>query len=220
MSETATAVAAQGVSVDYDGERRLHDVTLHVPAGRMVAVTGSAGAGKTTLLWALAGLVRPSTGSVMLGAQTRRRPANGALVVLMPQGDGLATVLSATENVLLPVLAAGVPPEEARSRAAEALEAVGLGEAGSQLAEELSGGQQQRVCVARGLARRGDVLLADEPTSAVDAANRALVMRLLRAEATRGAAVVVATHDPEAAAECDAELHLDDGHATWVRSLA
>jgi len=95
----------------------------------------------------------------------------------------------------------------------------GLSEAGGQLVEELSGGQQQRACVARGLARRGDVVLADEPTSAVDAANRALVMRLLRAEAERGAAVVVATHDPEAAAECDGELHLDDGRAEWVRPL-
>ena len=213
------AVAAQGVSVDYDGERRLYDVTLQVPSGRMLAVTGSAGAGKTTLLWALAGLVRPASGSVTTGGPTRRRHGNGSRVVLMPQGDGLAAVLSATENVLLPVLAAGVAAEEAAARTAAALEAVGLGEAGTQLVEELSGGQQQRVCVARGLARRGDVVLADEPTSAVDAANRAVVMRLLRGEAERGAAVVVATHDPEAAAGCDGELHLDDGRATWVRPL-
>ncbi|MFL6099185.1 MAG: ABC transporter ATP-binding protein [Actinomycetales bacterium] len=219
MSEAPMVIAADAVSVDYDGERRLHDVSLRVPAGRMLAITGSAGAGKTTLLWALAGLVSPAAGAVTAGGQRRRRHANGARIVLMPQGDGLAGVLSATENVVVPLLASGVPPREAQSRAATALEAVGLGEAGSQLVEELSGGQQQRVCVARGLARRGDVVLADEPTSAVDAANRGLVMELLRAEAGRGAAVVVATHDPEAAAACDGELHLDDGRASWVRPL-
>jgi putative ABC transport system ATP-binding protein len=219
MSDAVIVIAADAVSVDYDGERRLHEVSLRVPAGRMLAITGSAGAGKTTLLWALAGLVSPAAGAVTAGGQTRRRHANGTRIVLMPQGDGLAGVLSATENVVVPLLASGVAPDEAQARAAAALEAVGLGEAGSQLVEELSGGQQQRVCVARGLARRGDVLLADEPTSAVDAANRGLVMQLLRAVAERGAAVVVATHDPEAAAECDGELHLDDGRASWVRPL-
>jgi putative ABC transport system ATP-binding protein len=219
MSDPATVIAADGVSVDYDGERRLHEVSLRVPSGRMLAVTGSAGAGKTTLLWALAGLVTRSTGSVTTGGQTRRRHGAPTRLVLMPQGDGLAGVLSATENVVVPLLAAGVAPDDAQARAATALDAVGLAEAGSQLVEELSGGQQQRVCVARGLARRGEVVLADEPTSAVDGANRAVIMRLLRAEADRGAAVVVATHDPEAAAECDGELHLDDGHAAWVRPL-
>jgi putative ABC transport system ATP-binding protein len=220
MTDVANSIAAQGVSVEYDGERRLHEVSLLVPSGRMLAVTGSAGAGKTTLLWALAGLVPTVTGAVTTGSQPRRRHGNGARVVLMPQGDGLAGVLSARENVLVPLLAAGLEPGEARTRTEAALASVGLGEAGSQLVEELSGGQQQRVCVARGLARRGDVLLADEPTSAVDAANRAVVMRLLRAEAARGAAVVVATHDPEAAADCDGELRLDEGRATWVRPLS
>jgi putative ABC transport system ATP-binding protein len=219
MTESTMAVVAEGLSVEYDGERRLHEVSLRLPSGRLLAVTGSAGAGKTTLLWALAGLVPLATGAVTIGGQSRRRQARGARIVLMPQGDGLAGVLSATENVLLPLLAAGVVPDTARVRAAAALEAVGLGEAGGQLVEELSGGQQQRVCVARGLARLGDIVLADEPTSAVDAANRTLVMRLLRAEAERGGAVMVATHDPEAAAECDGELHLDDGRAAWVRPL-
>ena len=127
-------------------------------------------------------------------------------------------MLTASENVLVPLLAAegrrrarrrpGPPRRSTRS---------GSGTAGNQLIEELSGGQQQRVAVARGLAQQGSVVLADEPTSELDAANRARVVALLRAEADRGAAVVLATHDPEAAAECDAELHLDAGEATWVR---
>jgi len=219
MTAAGLALVADGVSVAYDGELRLHSVSLTVPAGRMLAVTGSAGAGKTTLLWSLAGLLPLAAGSVAAGGASRRRSSAGARIVLMPQGDGLAGVLSAEENVLLPLLATGLEPSVARARAEAALATVGLGEAGGQLVEELSGGQQQRVCVARGLARVGDVVLADEPTSAVDAVNRAVIIDLLRAEAVRGAVVVVATHDPEAAAACDGELHLDDGRAAWVRPL-
>ena len=185
----------------------------------MVAVTGPSGAGKTTLLWTLAGLVRPAQGKVEIdGAVPQDRDETSAAgVVLIPQDNALASVLTASENVIVPLLAAGVPPAEAAQRAEEALESVGLGTAGSQLIEELSGGQQQRVAVARGLAQRGSAVLADEPTSELDAVNRARVVLLLRAEADRGAAVVLATHDPDAAAECDAELHLDAGEATWVR---
>jgi putative ABC transport system ATP-binding protein len=218
----SVVLSADGVSVAYDDEVRLAGATFSVPAGRMLAVTGSAGAGKTTLLWALAGLVPLAAGTVSVssdGPATRRRPRATTSVVLMPQGDALAGVLTAAENLMVPLLAAGERPEPALERALVALGAVGLGEATDQLVEELSGGQQQRVSVARGLARRGDVVLADEPTSAVDGANRAVIMRLLRAEADRGAAVVVATHDPEAADECDGELHLDQGRPTWVRPL-
>ena len=188
----------------------------------MVAVTGPSGAGKTTSLWVLAGLVRPGRGEVRVDGEVPadRDAAGAAGVVLIPQDNALASVLTASENVVVPLLAAKVPPEEAQSRASSALETVGLGNAGNQLIEELSGGQQQRVAVARGLAQHGTVVLADEPTSELDAVNRARVVALLRAEADRGAAVVLATHDPDAAAECDAELHLDAGEATWVRVLA
>ena len=108
-------------------------------------------------------------------------------------------------------------PAEARRRAAEALGRLDLSGQADQLVEELSGGQQQRAAVARGLALRGDVLLADEVTSELDAANRQRVLDLLRDEARRGAVVVLATHDPQAAAVCDAELHLADGRAELVR---
>ena len=140
--------------------------------------------------------------------------------MLIPQDNALASVLTASENVLVPAARRRASRRSRRRpRTAEALEQVGLATAGDQLIEELSGGQQQRVAVARGLAQRGRVVLADEPTSELDAANRARVVALLRAEADRGAAVVLATHDPDAAAECDAELHLDAGEATWVRPL-
>jgi putative ABC transport system ATP-binding protein len=212
-------VLARDIHVSYDGHEVLRAVDLRVAPGQMVAVTGPSGAGKTTLLWVLAALVRPEQGEVTIdGAALRDRDETAAAgVVLIPQDNALAAVLTAAENVLVPLLAARVRPDEARDRTAAALETVGLGDAGDQLVEELSGGQQQRVAVARGLAQRGLVVLADEPTSELDAVNRGHIVALLRAEAERGAAVVLATHDADAAAECDAELHLDAGEATWVR---
>jgi len=212
-------VAARGIHVSYDGHEVLRGVDLRAAPGQMVAVTGPSGAGKTTLLWVLAALVNPEQGDVTIGGDTHRdRDETSAVgVVLIPQDNALAAVLTAAENVLVPLLAAKVPPEEAHELTAWALGIVGLGDAGDQLVEELSGGQQQRVAVARGLAQQGTVVLADEPTSELDAVNRGRIVTLLRAEAERGAAVVLATHDPDAAAECDAELHLDAGAATWVR---
>ena len=217
-----TEIRATDVHVRYGGHDVLAGVDLHAVPGRMVAVTGPSGAGKTTLLWALAGLVRPDQGLVEVDGVVPqdRDQTSAAGVVLIPQDNALASVLTASENVVVPLLAARVDPPDATRRTIEALEAVGLGSAGNQLIEELSGGQQQRVAVARGLAQQGSVVLADEPTSELDAVNRARVVLLLRAEADRGAAVVLATHDPDAAAECDAELHLDAGEATWVRPLA
>jgi putative ABC transport system ATP-binding protein len=216
-----TEVRARRLRVAYDGKDVLHQVDLDALPGRMVAVTGPSGAGKTTLLWALAGLVDPDDGEVLIdGEPPRDRDhTSQAGVVLIPQDNALASVLTAHENVLVPLLAAKVEPDEAQRRTSDSLEAVGLATAGTQLIEELSGGQQQRVAVARGLAQQGTVVLADEPTSELDAANRARIVGLLRAEADNGAAVVLATHDPEAAAECDAELHLDEGTATWIRRL-
>jgi putative ABC transport system ATP-binding protein len=110
-----------------------------------------------------------------------------------------------------------VGADEAVARADAALASVGLHESGGHLVEELSGGQQQRVAVARGLALQAPVLLADEPTSELDHDNREKVLALLRGQAERGAAVVMATHDPEAAAEADSELRLADGRLTVVR---
>jgi putative ABC transport system ATP-binding protein len=212
-------IVARDVHVSYDGHEVLRAIDLRVAPGQMVAVTGPSGAGKTTLLWVVAALVKPEQGEVTIDGATRRdRDETAAAgVVLIPQDNALAAVLTAAENVLVPLLAARMRPQDAMERTAWALEIVGLAEAGDQLVEELSGGQQQRVAVARGLAQRGAVVLADEPTSELDAVNRARIVALLRAEAERGAAVVLATHDPEAAAECDAELHLDAGEATWIR---
>jgi len=220
MSRT---IVVDEVTVAYGaGEPVLAGVSVVVTPGQVLAVTGPSGAGKTTLLWTMAGLLRPSAGSVTVdGEPVRDRDfAVARQIVLVPQDNGLAAILTAAENVQVALIAGGVTPPEARRRTAEALERLGLTGQSDQLVEELSGGQQQRTAIARGLALHGDVVLADEVTSELDATNRQKVIDLLREEAFRGAAVVFATHDPEAAAACDAELHLVDGRAELVRGPA
>jgi putative ABC transport system ATP-binding protein len=216
-----SALELESVEVRYGGLVAVATLSLTVPAGRMLAVTGPSGAGKTSLLWLMAGALEPDRGSVEVdGAPVGSRPEAAARgIVVVPQGNGLAAVLTAYENIVVPLLDGGVSSADADSRAREALEVVGLDEWAEHLVEELSGGQQQRVAVARALAARASVLLADEPTSDLDGRNREVVLTALRAAADRGAVVVLATHDPEAAAAADGELALDSGEATWVRRL-
>ncbi|WP_270886614.1 ABC transporter ATP-binding protein [Pedococcus sp. 5OH_020] len=207
-----------GVTVRYGDTVAVDAAELEAYAGELIAVTGHSGAGKSSLLWAVAGAV-PFDGTVLLGADavTDRAQAASLGIEVIPQGSALAVLLSAHENVALPLLARAVPADLAHRRASSALRAVGLEESAAHLAEELSGGQQQRVAVARGLALHGRVLLADEPTSELDHDNRERVLALLRAEADRGAIVLMATHDPEAAEAADGEIRLDDGRVDSVR---
>ncbi|MEO9325792.1 ATP-binding cassette domain-containing protein [Nocardioides sp. C4-1] len=212
------------VEVRYGDHVAVHPVSMTLPAGALVAVTGPSGAGKTSLLWATCRAVTRGNGEVTVDGRAigTHDDALDAGVVLIPQGNGLARVLTATENILLPLMARrGRPAEEATARetAAGALAAVGMAESHAHLVEELSGGQQQRVAVARGLAQRASVLLADEPTSELDATNRDVVLALLRAEADRGAVVVLATNDLDAVRVCDAHATLHEGRLTWERGL-
>ncbi len=209
-------LVVESLTVAYGKNRpALQGVSVNVAPGKILAVTGASGAGKTTLLSAIAGLVPAAAGSVTLNGVTLRdrEHAVDQRVVLMPQNNGLAPILTAFENVQVALLASGLPNGEARRISDVALKALGLEGQADQLVEELSGGQQQRTAIARGLALRGAVVVADEVTSELDAGNRQTVLRLLRSEADRGAIVVFATHDPQAAAFCDAELHLIDGFA-------
>ena len=213
-------LTVDGVTVAYERDHPvLRDVSVVVSPGQILAVTGPSGAGKTTLLWAMAGLLRPAAGVVSVDstALRDRDHAVAERVVLIPQDNGLAAILTAQENIQVAMIAGGAAPADARRATVSSLERLGLAGQADQRVEELSGGQQQRTAIARGLALHGDVLLADEVTSELDATNRQRVMELLHDEARRGAAVVFATHDPEAAAACDRELHLSDGAAQIVR---
>lgn len=211
VHEGATAtVDVRGVVVTYGEVSALRGVSLLAGPGEFVAVTGHSGAGKTTLINAIGGIVSLSAGEIDLGrgSDASRDPS---AVAIIPQGNGLASVLTAYENVLAPLRARGHDPRDAAARATQALASVGLGESGTHLVEELSGGQQQRAAVARGLAIGARVLLADEPTSELDHDNRERVLDLMRKQADAGAIVIMTTHDPEAAARADRVIELDDG---------
>jgi putative ABC transport system ATP-binding protein len=213
------SVVVRGVSVHYGSLVAVDDVDLVVPPGTFLALTGPSGAGKSSLLWAIAGAVRLAAGEVIVdGAGVAdRRDGIQAGIALVPQGNGLAGVLTARENVAFPLLATGTRPADVADRVEAALGDVGLAESGDHLVEDLSSGQQQRVAVARGLAVASPVLLADEPTSELDQANRAKVLELLRARRTGARWSFMATHDPEAAAVCDAEVQLDEGRLSRRR---
>jgi len=239
----AAGISVQNLFVAYDDLVAVADVSFTVPPGYVLAVSGPSGAGKSSLLWAIAGAVSPKSGTVEVDdLMITDRPAAAAHgVVLIPQGNGLARVLTARENLSMPLLAdpnlvtvlargRGEAEEdekldrnvalESMDRTVEkALAEVGLEDSGDHLVEELSGGEQQRVAVARGLAQRGRVVLADESTSELDSTNRERVLSLLRREAERGATVVIATHDPSVAAGADGHAIMDEGHLTWVRRL-
>jgi len=208
----ADHISADRITVAYqEGHPVLRELSVVAYPGRMLAVTGPSGAGKTTLLWTLAGLIKPQSGEVTANGEPvrDRRDAIARGVALFPQGNGLDATLTAGENVYIALIAGGVPGDEAEARTAAALDRLGLAGQADQLVEELSGGQQQRAAIARGLALRAGVLLADEVTSELDAVNRRLVLDLLQEESRRGAAVVFATHDMQAAEACDDQLHLD-----------
>jgi putative ABC transport system ATP-binding protein len=206
-------LVGRDLSFDVDGRRVLDEVSFEAEPGRMLAVTGTSGSGKTTLLSLVGGLARPAAGEASYdgGPVTTKQGEPLPTTGFVLQSYGLVPTLTAAENVAIALRGRGVAPAEATDRAVEALGRVGVDELADRLISELSGGQLQRVAVARALVVQADVLLADEPTSELDEANRDVVVAQLRMEANRGAAVLVATHDPAVADECDDELHLVDG---------
>jgi putative ABC transport system ATP-binding protein len=187
-------------------------VDCTVTAGMRIALTGPSGSGKSTLLHLLAGLDRPSAGTVSwpgLDGAPRERPG---VVGVVFQGPSLIPALDVQENVALPLLLAGVREGEAVERANAALDGLALSGLVAALPEELSGGQAQRVAIARVLAGRPALVLADEPTGQLDRATATQVMtELLRAADALDAAVVVATHDPEVAGRLSRQWRMDDG---------
>jgi len=191
------------------GRELIAGLTLQVHAGERLALMGPSGSGKTTLLTTLAGLLPPASGQVLVGGvPLAENPGLRLELALVLQSYGLLTLLTAAENIEVVLRAAGRHPRQAIAGAAGPLARLGLAKYADHLIEELSGGQQQRVAIARALALRPRVLLADEPTAEQDAGHRAIVLDELMAAAGRGAALIIATHDPEVAERCDRVIEL------------
>jgi len=181
----------------------LADVSIGVAAGEVVAVMGPSGSGKSTLLNLVAGLDKPTTGTVTVAGRRIDALGEGALarfrarhVGIIFQFFNLLDDLTVEDNVLLPAQLAGASRRQARARAAELLERMGIGEHRDAYPARLSGGQRQRVAIARALVNSPELLLADEPTGALDTASGEEIGRLLRELNAGGQTLVLVTHDP------------------------
>jgi putative ABC transport system ATP-binding protein len=217
-----TALSAKGLAKTYKGDGvevlALRGVDLDVAEGELAALMGPSGCGKSTLLHLLAGLDRPTAGSIELGDArveslseaewaVRRRREIGFVF----QFFNLVQTLTVAENVELPALLVGTSRAKARRRREELLDELGVSVRADALPSRLSGGQQQRVALARALVNRPRLLLADEPTGNLDSENAREVVALLRGLVSEGQTVVLATHDPRVAASADRVLQLRDG---------
>ena len=226
----------RGVSKAYgEGETQvtaLHEVSLEVEAGSLVAVMGSSGSGKTTLLTIAGSLEDPTAGDVLidsasLGAMSRNEKAKlrRTSIGYVFQDFNLLAALTAAENVALPLELDGASGRKARVAAAAALDELGLAERADSFPDELSGGERQRVAIARSVVGERRLLLADEPSGALDSVNGEAVMRLVLAACRRGMAAVVVTHDAQLASWGDRVIFLRDGrvvdqtHAVGPESL-
>jgi len=221
MAPSSVPVAARGLTRRYgEGETAvdaLRGVDLDVRTGELVAVMGPSGSGKSTLMHLLAGLDKPTSGTVTIAGAEIGVLDDGDLTRLRREHIGfifqffnLLPMLDAKENIVLPLSIAGEKPEE--RWVAELMSKVGLQQRGSHRPSELSGGEQQRVAIARALITRPTILLADEPTGNLDSKTGGEILELMRESVDAyGQTTVMVTHDPRAAAIADRILFIADG---------
>lgn len=222
MSEDGVILVAEGVRKVYRSAagpvEALRGLDLTVRRGEFVAVMGPSGSGKTTLLNCLSGLDSIDGGRVLVEGDDLHEMSDAKRTVhrakkmgFVFQAFNLIPVFTAVENVELPLLLVGVDPTEARGRAAETLELVGLGERKNHRPNELSGGEQQRVTIARALAGRPAIVWADEPTGNLDSETAATVMDLLRELNSHGLTLVLVTHDAAIGETAERVIRMRDG---------
>jgi putative ABC transport system ATP-binding protein len=219
---TATVLRLIGVTQQYgSGETAvsaLSGVDLEVAAGELVAIMGASGSGKSTLLSIAGGLATPTTGEVVIEGAYLSSQSQKQLAALRRRSLGfvfqdfnLIPTLTALENVTLPLELDGFRARVARRAGRDALDSVGLSDKLAAYPDELSGGQQQRVAIARAVVGGRRLILADEPTGALDSVTGELVLRMLRARVDAGAAAILVTHEARHAAFADRILFLRDG---------
>ena len=199
--------------------RALSDVDLSVERGELVAVMGPSGSGKSTLLTIAGSLEEPTSGEVLVDgvdlatvSRSTRAKMRRRSIGYVFQDFNLLPGLTAVENVTLPLELDGVRPRTARAAGVAAMGALDVADHADRYADELSGGERQRVAIARAIVGERGLLLADEPTGALDSVNGEGVMRLLRAATQRGVAGVVVTHEAHLASWADRVVFLRDGH--------
>ena len=226
--QSTVVVEATGITRVYRLGRSevtaLDSVSLRVRAGEFVAIRGRSGSGKTTLLNVIGGLDRPDSGTVLLGGRDVARLSERELVALRRyqvgfvfQSFGLLPRFSVYENVELALRLAGVPRAQRHARAVECLTLVGLERRLDHRPYELSGGQQQRLCIARAIANRPMLILADEPTGELDSRTGREILSLFRQiVALETTGLVVATHDPVIYDFATVVYELDDGRLTQL----